>query len=81
MPKSSPKPKRRVVKYMHTLNGRPANYNSKFRSLFFLGGQPVRLVASLQTIRRQARLSAARDKEIGAGDYRYGYVRVVVSDE
>jgi hypothetical protein len=63
--------------YMHTLDGKPAAFNSTENYVYFCSGrEPVVLVESLKQIRRAQKLD--RDKWPNAAPFKYGYVLVKV---
>lgn len=76
---------KRLVKYMHLLDSRPANFDPKGGYVYFVGGRnKVILVDSLRQIRREHRIAIqSAAKETGfthdwANPARYRYVLVYV---
>lgn len=69
---------KRITKYMHTLDGRPASYTEWNGEpyLYLCGGRNrVILADSLAQIKREQRSAAYHD----LGNSRYGYVLVYVN--
>lgn len=70
-----------AYKYMHLINGEPAQYVKDEQILCAtLGSGDVRLAHSLQQIRKEQRASTRWRKEHGmpVGDVVYGYARLLI---
>lgn len=75
-----------TTKYMHTIDGRPAAFQARYNSIYFLSKhqQAAPLADSLRQIRREQKIDGDNRKNIMGGDYGpgdygpgdYGYVKV-----
>lgn len=73
------------VKYMHTMNGKPAYFDPKEGEIFFAGrgrsaNNAVRLVDSVKEIHRNERISSRTRKELfseAKPNWEMGWVNVV----
>jgi hypothetical protein len=74
--------KTQTLKYMHTLDGRPAYYNPGEQIYFAMRGkcQAVRLVDTLKEIHRQQKLSTAwrKQKQQDPSKWEMGWMGVLV---
>jgi hypothetical protein len=78
-----------IVLYMHTLDGKPAYYDSEYKMVFFLGNlqrpKDDTLVTSLNKIRRQQNTSRRTRLNLHIDDnndtFKYGYARLTISEQ
>lgn len=68
------------VKYMHTMDDKPATYHRGQQIAFVTGNGLVRLADSLEQIRKEQAVSLRwRERRTFRTDFEYGYRRVAVS--
>lgn len=64
--------------YMHTIDGRPGQFQPSFKQVSYAGRHCGRLATSLEQIRREQKIDQD-NKSPNSGPYELGYIRIPAS--